>query len=115
MSRDLIAKLEAASEGSRELDVAIHHGRAAAHKHLPSGFTMKDLGNPHRNRGLAGSKFIYPDRGPAPHYTTSIDAALTLVPEGWTPWDLIASHCTPDEFDAAPALALTIAALRARE
>ena len=64
-----------------------------------------------------------------PHYTTSIDAALTLVPEGW-----VVSHaywgrdksafCLTKEVGiytegqhaaATPALALCIAALKARE
>lgn len=57
---DLIARLESAEEGSRELDEAIfdHIGR----KH---------------GTGLAGYTS-------APFYTTSLDAALLLVPEGLT-------------------------------
>ena len=56
MMEDLIKKLEAATEGSRELDGDIV--RAILPKGKP--FPLID-----------------------PPYTTSIDAALTLVPEGW--------------------------------
>lgn len=68
-----------------------------------------------------------------PCYTTSIDAALTLVPEGWTSWE-VGSRAGKTRFRAevsrlpenhiedavigharAPALALCIAALRAKE
>ncbi len=51
---DLIARLEAATEGSRELDRLIHNSRK-----LSAGINIT-----------------------AEPYTTSLDAALTLVPEG---------------------------------
>lgn len=67
---------------------------------------------------------------PPPAYTASLDAALTLVPEGWVTTLTIYHDCStvvladdrvtpvrlPDiEVDAnTPALALCIAALRAR-
>ena len=94
----LISKLEAASEGSRELDGAVFHVTypSVEYSDRLEIWTYK------------GEHVLLP------HYTTSIDAALTLVPDGWTPWDLIARYCTPSEFDAAPALAICIAALRAR-
>lgn len=59
-------------------------------------------------------------------YTTSLDAALTLVPVGWkwqvnsvgvaSVWPLKQSHCalSGEHFADNPALALCIAALRAR-
>ena len=50
---------------------------------LPVGYTMEDLGSVPRNRGLAESNYIHTKRGPAPHYTTSLDAAVSLVPKGW--------------------------------
>lgn len=64
----------------------------------------------------------------APHYTTSIDAALTLVPDGWN-WHLITEFDGinaavfppgnavdyPDVTASTPALALCIAALKARQ
>ena len=79
MMNNLIAELEAAPKGSRKLDVKIHcvlHDRIG-HPKLPKGYTMKDLGNKDRNRGLAESQFIHSDRGPSPFYTTSLDAKLT--------------------------------------
>ena len=53
---DLIRCLEEAKEGSRELDEAI--GKTQGYK-------------------------VGVDIGLSPHYTTSLDAALSLVPEGW--------------------------------
>lgn len=99
--RELIAKLGVTTEGSRELDKAI----------------WLALGeSPHRLMLC-------------PEYTASIDAALTLVPNGWC-WAVLrlpngmfsagmqkppaAPLLTDDEF-ATPALALCVAALRARE
>jgi hypothetical protein len=90
--KDLIAKLEAAAEGSIELDQAI--GAAL-------------------------------DLWPIDAYTRSLDDALTLVPEGWA-WKTWAVNVEGEmECGAAvnferkahaptPALALCIAALRAR-
>ena len=73
----LIARLEAATEGSRELDFAIdsliNHREQAPRKppgdnEPPPGFGDDEL-----------SRLM----DPRPNYTTSLDAALTLVPEGW--------------------------------
>lgn len=98
--RDLIKRIEAASEGSRALDWEIH---------LHDGLDGK---------GMYGSH---------PHYSTSIDAAITLVPEGWwhgymTSDGGFAAHCFEQIVDCAvfratlvtPALALCAAALKAR-
>lgn len=101
---DLAARVEAASVPDRELDRAIE---------------------------LA----VFPDRLSPPvelellAYTSSLDAAMTLVPEGWV-WSINtfaggkASACLMNERDeivrpaeqyiASPALALTAACLRAR-
>ena len=54
----LTDKLQSAAQGSRELDAEIANHVAA-------------------NKGLRGFS------ANPPQYTTSIDAALTLVPEGW--------------------------------
>lgn len=65
---DLIERLEA-SEGSRELDFAVHElctGELIVKPDLPPGYTK-----------------IWHVSDAVPHYTTSLDAALTLVPEGW--------------------------------
>lgn len=114
---DLLARLEAAGEGSRELD---------------AGLLMEECNH---DKGLFNQ---YCHSSGIPHYTTSLDAALTLVPEGHA-WciesedDGLVSNIRPcatvrpksgngksgpDEeimyFGATPALALCIAALRAR-
>lgn len=112
---ELIARLEAASEGSDELNRAIFHD---------------GLGNPPQPTHCDACKqtrWVF-----APAYTQSLDAALTLVPEGWTAWELRSfarktrfgcdlsrlTECDAGEDWAhgngpTPALALCIAALRA--
>lgn len=103
---DLITRLEHAYGPDRELDRAIH---------------IRD--------GLLGVGMY----GDHPRYTASIDAALTLVPEGWT----VATICQNDDKSwfaelregfltsynrvalspvksSTPALALAAAALKAR-
>lgn len=106
---DLIARLEAASGPDRGLDgdVAVACGEYSERHGLPNGGWVS--------------------RGPhhavvaAPSYTASIDCALTLVPEGWN--HLTFEHiedtwgCFLDADDtnaATPAIALVIAALKAR-
>lgn len=122
MTADLIERLEAATEPSRELDKDI--------------VCVKDGRNPADYRIDAQFYFALP------RYTSSIDAALTLVPGGMD-WDVgylnvngekpVAhvmrqiKHSDP-EYDgdgahyisfaskgATPAIALCIAALKARE
>lgn len=123
----LIARLEEAGEGSRELDArvlfAINHAGAMrgfwnASTGLPS--TLPDdfdaLPNGLGRRGIEAV---------SPHFTTSIDAALTLVPEGcawsvgceidFTPVARVFGHdIHADVCAVTPELALVIAALRAR-
>lgn len=106
---DLITRLQAAEGPSRELDTEICEA---------IGFVLGQLGH-------------------APPFTTSIDAALTLVPEGWH-WAIYTekgicggkgarvnvggpertrrgwSKDLHEVYAATPALALCIAALRAR-
>lgn len=112
---DLIAKLEAATEGSRELDCAIaiavgHSGFVAVVRYDHGTVIENDF----------------------PHYTTSLDAALTLAqPPGHSMWhwnidaklmrdhDFFAAEITVPsrEFrgiQRTAALAMCIAALRAR-
>ena len=109
--RDLIERLEAATGPDRDLDIAIW--RAGLRPDAPATFV------------------------PLPwlhNYTSSIDDALTLVPEGWK-WSLFSAddrakacaYIVPamgrlpwpewveDIHAATPALALCIAALKARE
>lgn len=73
---DLISRLEGASEGSRELD----DGIAAAV--YPERQSVKLEGWPDDMPGMR--MFAYPDGsvGSSLRFTTSLDAALTLVPEG---------------------------------
>lgn len=112
---DLIARLEAASEGSRELDYAIHRAvKEYARNWLPD----------------------CPPIGDYPHYTKLVDAARTLFPTDYD-WNVGTSTTTdglvepcffgyvrgrsevpPDpegycHHRGGAALALTIAALRA--
>ena len=82
----LIERLEAAETGSRELDAAI----AVAAKHdLPSpmGECPATLRVYKCDGEAPGSYWLIQRSGKslrtAPHFSTSIDAALTLVPEGW--------------------------------
>lgn len=113
---DLIAKLEAAEAGSRKLDHAIHAAVGSPGSDDPRYFA-----------------FLHGDYPPC--YTTSLDAALTLVPEGlyWIvghgktspnelPFGAIISTSLPRheergtaEHNASAALALCIASLKARE
>ena len=122
--KDLITRLEQASEGNRELDMEIQRPLEVA-KHPDAVFVDED--------GQVWFADVYEDGEPAswtyadpPHYTTSIDAALTLVPEKLTNRTFMET-CIPAKagfrkngkavlyFEAAtPALALCIAALKAR-
>lgn len=136
---DLIKKLESAECGSRELDGKIYRRVELSKGHLyretPEGWQTNLHGtalNPVWSDSLAS----------APHYTTSLDAALTLVPEGWG-WQVSDRAPNPhagraylhnrelhfvgvfdrpnprfecsEETAATPALALCIAALKARQ
>lgn len=102
MNDDLIARLERATEGSRELDFEI------------AEYLDK-----------IGVKYATTIEGHTPEWTQSLDAALSLVPEGhdWivadvnghvggTPYACVGSK--KPHFAETPALALCVAALRAR-
>ena len=89
----LIERLEAATEPSRELDAEIFA----------------------EVRGIAGAETFMMAFGleDIPEYTSSLDAALTLVSEGQE-WSLV--FWPPRKEKAAiPTIALCIAALRGRE
>ena len=112
---DLIARLEAATEGSRELDAQIFFA-------LQPEYHGTAVSKPAYGVFLRG----YGSDGDLPHYTTSIDAAVTLI-EGGNLWHVckrerspcyLAAVLQPHEgFSKAstPALALCIAALKARQ
>lgn len=117
--KDLIAELENAEKGDRRSDFAIFWpGRELGVWHMHIERIDVD-GEQHATDIV-------------PHYTTSIDAALSLVPEGWS-WfvgklrresanpgsaQLLNAKAEPPEYRecaATPALALCIAALKSRE
>ncbi|KKN17818.1 hypothetical protein LCGC14_0962000 [marine sediment metagenome] len=118
----LIADLESAAEGSRELDARI----------AEEVVWVKGRGDSLRSAGI---DFYETAQAMCQRYTTSLDAALTLVPEGWD-WEIadyggdqdspraVLWHGIPAEhvddvkhhgaFGWTPALALCIASLKAR-
>lgn len=106
---DLIERLEKATGPDREIDLAIYRAE----------FPHPAVGLPKRNQDEY-------DRARGPRYTSSIDAALTLVPEGCK-WEAssypkngaawVGPFKAPvQQFTVAatPAIALCIAALKAR-
>lgn len=143
---DLIAKLESASEGSRELDAEIwwHIGKptfAEKPNRDPEWWAANPHLDPDATWGLPVPLLEIIEQKLGPHYTTSLDSALTLVPEG--AWWLVGrdtgndsplrnfgsrgGSCFHAQCDtnygvaenkhraATPALSLTIAALKARQ
>ena len=121
---DLIARLEAATEGSRELDCAIE---IAVGRCDPTGELLDDEWYWNEWRPFGSTEVVEPLCQPMPYYTTSLDAALTLVPEGWWrqvfetrngKWDarLIRqadSECITSMHAASGPLAVCITAIRA--
>lgn len=120
---ELIAALEAADGPSRELDaqIALAHGWDVVPIREKGGHTWDRWYRPYMGKR-------YPVR--LPNYTSSIDAALTLVPEGYglvidvageyasaSIYELRSTRAGPFVKPArrTPALALCIAALKARE
>jgi len=134
--RDVLTALSAATVGSRELDEMIARAAGWYLVHAAESYSQ-----------AAGDQefdqWHEPDNTPAsflPEFSDSIDAALTLVPEGWRihnldqyvldlsgqghdRWRVWLSHITCDgrfltEFSGAawkPAIAIVLAALRARQ
>ena len=119
---DLIARLEAATEGSRELDADILALSDYRSTKAYRGWIMMQA------KGAARDDRTYLLRF-APHYTTSLDAAMTMVPEADDRCLEITIYCTGTEVDLAygnylqsglswaktTPIALCIAALKARE
>jgi hypothetical protein len=116
---DLIAKLEAAPKGAGKLDVEID---------LAVNPNMKQPAERMDPTLFVGNRFGY-EHSP-PRYTTSLDAALTLVPNrcdvGNIGWDPSGNACSLQEFSNGHVhsvavgyavtlpLAVCIAALKAR-
>ena len=132
MFADLIARLEAAVEPSRDLDVAIWAaiGYPGVVGTKPTAYrlgTAEKLNGEVALTWPGDPRCGHHDLGQVRRYTGSIDAALTLAPEGWE-WtvqsrphgDGLAHFGRAWEsgsdtvIAATPALALAIAALRAR-
>src|SRR6185295_4669336 len=74
---ELIARLETSSEGSRELD-----GEIWRHIEPNADWHHLDIGGDQYIWHQRDSKDSIAFEAP-PHYTTSLDTALMLVPEGW--------------------------------
>lgn len=116
---ELIAALEGATGPSRELEAAIALALGWERIH-----PCRTVGNTGAWR-TPGGHLVYD----FPAYTASLDAALTLVPEGWG-WSADCTSPKPyfrlwlyengpscqdqDAEGATPAIALCIAALKAR-
>lgn len=125
---NLIARLEAGEGPSRELDLQI---QVALKRTDPSAFYNEkdDCASWHEVHEFGSTTASELVGGFLPHYTSSLDAAVSLVPEGMR-WAVLQ---LPDgTYDAAvspigvppllkeresptPALALCIAALKVRE
>ena len=112
---DLVQELERATEGSRDLDQEIR-------KLLVAQKLSAGQGGAEVRQDMGHWSLGYPDSN-IPHYTTSLDAALTLVPPNVT-WrvkggpqkrQISAWVAGWDGYASTPALALCIAVLRARE
>lgn len=137
---DIIKQLEDATEGSRELDIAVHIDAglcdpSAKYNSLNDNFDWIE----YHPEVPGGASELGVDE--LPHYTTSIDAALTLVPSNlscvlsvkfnfgkrhkaeadllvWThddPEGLPARFQPPWIKAATPALAICVAATKARQ
>lgn len=120
--KELIERLERATGPDQDVDIAIHKAVHPRHDEVPDS---RDEAFGLRQAFDTGRAEI-----PCPSYTASLDAALTLVPEGWT-WavDATAPECRIDVDLFAPGpygarvrgvhdsepIATVIAALRARE
>jgi hypothetical protein len=127
----LIALLEESKEGSRELDDAVWAATQGMEFRWREGkrpeWFVKECycdDYPAHKLGASHWRSFGPGAG-GPHYTTSLDAALSLVPEGCA-WDARFLPCKDGDvhearvnFDfpshaATVPLALVIAALKAR-
>ncbi len=93
----LIQALESATEGSRELDAFIHALVVNPPVMVDGGSWRGDIPATYEPMtsvlGRVNGADLAEFTG-CPRYTTSLDAAMTLVPEGWS-WKLI--HETGDD------------------
>ena len=124
----LIERLEKAKGPDRELDALIAIKIGGAVRITTGHGTRHQVLWPDNEIAQGGDIEMLPD---VPLYTASIDAALTLVPEGWSfevrasavgdkgqanVWHYLKEyHAYSQRECASPAIALCIAALRARQ
>jgi len=86
--KDLIERLKATAEGSRELDVAVWN---AVNPDCPNVAVLEHGSVQLRDRKLQEKKvagfsivtWTGSDDWAVPHYTTSMDAAMKLLPDGY--------------------------------
>ena len=128
---DLIARLESATEGSRELDEAIV--RALYPEAIVDFYIYGD--DEKAVHTVFHARPLIADKSELPFFTTPLDAALTLVPEGCD-WEILRTTESVARNEAfiysptfmicndedriygeanTPALALCIAALKAKD
>lgn len=124
----LIERLEGLTGPCRECDclIALEAGWDVQNMSLPLSDLVKRFGFEWLHEAATEYNSIYKT---LPAYTASIDAAMTLVPEGWTAdvrkypngrgFAVLSQWSPPCESeksvdDATPAIALCIAALKAR-
>ena len=126
----LAERCEQAAGPDRELDAEIEACLTGRVTHLRApGWTFEAQDTEWKLARLVDTQFISRVSRPAPPYTASLDAAVTLVPEGWavelvqalsgSPWHATlrgGSALVPiiGATASKPALALCAAALRAR-
>jgi len=124
--KELIERLGKATGPDRTLEFYI----AFAVRWRPDGESARSFAEHEAKHDYATAWIAHApfrSRWNIPHYTASIDAALTLVPEGWM-WDVASSGCAWIMRDGdsvcdsqiviggieSPAIAICIAALKAR-
>lgn len=116
---DLIERLKKATGPDRELDALIEQTLPGVLPHPDKRMTVGYVisGDSHPRYGHAGQAYL------AAPYTRSLDAAITLVPKdrGWMLAQYENGACWAEVGDdwqfqgATPAIALCIAALKARQ
>lgn len=126
---ELIEKLERANGPSRELDAEIKahvYGGTAMQSPFNGNWCVYQAGasDPRRDRVMERPRHVLHEVWANDRYTASIDAAIGLVPEGWG-WTLqsdggpgpmaFVKGCERYQVGFTPAIAICIAALKAKE
>ena len=105
----LIKRLEEAEGPDRELSNAIYAELNPLLKPVGGEASSNRFYNPNKISRRAAEKYIVSGGATsyAPHYTSSIDSALTLVPDGWGFG--IFPECTQLTYGPIPALKVILA------